>query len=74
MPEQKISVAQAVTAYTINNALTGKQEQDLGTIERGELADIVILSDNIFTIAAEDIINARVTLTMIGGEVMYQLQ
>jgi len=74
VPEQKISVAQAVTAYTINNAWAGKQEQDLGTIERGELADIVILSDNIFTIAAEDIINARVTLTMIGGEVMYQLQ
>lgn len=40
----------------------------------GELADIVILSDNIFTIAAEDIIDIKVTLTMIGGEVMYQLQ
>ena len=72
MPEQKISVAQAVTAYTINNALTGKQEQDLGTIEPGKLADIVILSDNIFTIVAEDIIDTMVTL--IGGEVMYQLQ
>jgi predicted amidohydrolase YtcJ len=74
VPEQKISVAQAVTAYTINNAWAGKQEEDLGTIEPGKLADIVILSDNIFTIVAEDIINTRVTLTMIGGEVMYQLQ
>jgi predicted amidohydrolase YtcJ len=74
VPEQKITVEQAVTAYTINNAWAGKQEQDLGTIEPGKLADIVILCDNIFTIATEDIIDARVTLTMIGGEVMYQLK
>jgi predicted amidohydrolase YtcJ len=74
VPEQKISVAQAVTAYTINNAWAGKQEQDFGTIEPSKLANIVILSDNIFTNAAEDIIDTKVTLTMIGGEVMCQLQ
>jgi len=73
VPEQKISVEQAVKAYTINNAWAGLQEKDLGTIEVGKLADLVILSDNIFTIAEEEIIDVEVVLTMIGGQVFYRL-
>lgn len=72
VPEQKISVEQAVRAYTVNNAYAGKQEQDLGTIEVGKLADLVMLSENIFEIPPEQIIDTKVLLTMIGGEVMYQ--
>jgi predicted amidohydrolase YtcJ len=72
VPEQKISVEQAVTAYTINNAWAGFQEDDLGTIEAGKLADLVILSDNIFEIAPQNIIDVEVVLTMIGGEVAYR--
>ena len=72
VPQQKISVEQAVIAYTVNNAWSGNQEQDLGTIAVGKLADLVILSDNIFEIPAEEIINTRVNLTMIDGKVAYQ--
>ncbi len=72
VPKQKISVQQAVTAYTVNNAWAGLQEEDLGTLEAGKLADMVMLSDNIFTIAPERIINTQVLLTMVGGEVMYR--
>lgn len=71
VPEQKISVQQAVTAYTVNNAWAGKQEDKLGTIEVGKLADLVILSDNIFEIAPQQIYNTRVDLTMVGGQLMY---
>lgn len=72
VPEQKISVAQAITAYTLNNAWSGNQEQDLGSIEVGKLADLVMLSDNLFEIEPKDIINARVVLTMIDGEVVFE--
>ncbi len=72
VPEQKISVEQAVRAYTVNNAWSGKQEQDLGTLEAGKLADLVILGDNIFEIPPEQIMDTKVKLTMIGGRIMYQ--
>jgi len=44
---------------------------DLGSLEVDKLADLVILSENIFEIAPEDIINTKVVLTMVGGDVMY---
>ena len=50
VPEQRITVEQAVKAYTINNAYAGFQEDDAGTIEVGKLADMVIISENIFEI------------------------
>lgn len=71
VPEQKISVEEAVKAYTVNNAFAGFQEDELGSIEVGKLADLVILSEDIFEIDAENIINTKVTLTMVGGDVMY---
>lgn len=72
IPNEKISVEQAVKAYTINNAYGGNQEDDLGTIEVGKLADLVVISDNIFKINPEEIINSTVVMTMIGGQVLFQ--
>ena len=72
VPAQKINVEQAVRAYTVNNAWAGFQENQLGSIEVGKLADLVMLSEDIFKIPAKEIINTRVLLTMIGGEVMYR--
>ncbi len=73
VPEQKITVEQAVKAYTINNAWAGFQENDLGTIEAGKLADLVVISDNIFEIAPENIKDTKVLMTMVGGQVMYSI-
>jgi len=72
IPKEKITVAQAITAYTLNNAWAGNQEHELGSIEVGKLADLVIISDNLFEIAPKDIIDARVVLTMIDGQVMFR--
>lgn len=72
IPEQKISVEQAVKAYTINNAWIGSQEDVLGTIEPGKLADLVIVSDNIFEIEPAKIKDTRVLMTMIDGKIMYR--
>jgi predicted amidohydrolase YtcJ len=71
IPEEKITVEQAIRAYTLNNAFSGSQENELGSIEVDKLADLVILSDNILEIDPQEIINTEVTLTMVGGEVMY---
>lgn len=72
IPEQKVTVEQAVKAYTINNAWIGNQEDLLGTIETGKLADLVMISDNIFEIEPEMIKDTRVLMTIIDGKVAYQ--
>ncbi|MEO8168673.1 MAG: amidohydrolase [bacterium] len=71
-PEQKISVQEAVEAYTINNAFAAYEENEKGTIEEGKLADFVILSDDIFTIAPETIRNVQVEMTVLGGKIVYK--
>ncbi len=55
IPEQRITVAQAVHAYTVGSAFAEHQEKVKGSIEPGKLADIVVLSDDIFSIAPESI-------------------
>ncbi len=67
-----ISVEQAVRAYTIGSAFAEFQENIKGTIEVGKLADIVILSDDIFSIDRSKIRNVRVETTIVGGKVVYQ--
>jgi predicted amidohydrolase YtcJ len=72
VPEQKISIAEAVTAYTSGSAYAEFQEAEKGTIARGKLADLVILSDDIFTIPPAGIKNVKVLTTIAGGRVVYQ--
>ena len=72
VPEQKIAVADAVTAYTRGAAFAEFQERDKGTIARGKLADLVILTDDILAIAPDRIKEVRVITTVVGGNVIYQ--
>lgn len=72
IPEEKVTVEQAVKAYTTNNAWIGNQENDLGTIEAGKLADLVIISDNIFEIDPADIKDTKVLMTIINGDIKYR--
>ena len=67
-----ISIEQAARAYTIGPAFAEFQENVKGTLEVGKLADIVILSDDIFSIDKAKIRSARVETTMVGGKVVYQ--
>jgi predicted amidohydrolase YtcJ len=70
-PEQKISVIEAVDAYTLGSAYAAFQEKDRGSLEVGKLADLVVLSQDIFT-APERIAETHVVLTMVGGKVVYE--
>lgn len=72
VPEQKISVAEAVRAYTAGSAYAEGQEARKGTLEPGKLADLVVLSKDIFAIDPAAIAGVRVDLTLLGGRVVHE--
>ena len=72
VPEQKISVEETVRAYTAGSAYAEFQEHVKGTIAPGKLADLVLLSRDIFKIDAKEIENVKVVLTMVDGRVVYE--
>jgi hypothetical protein len=72
VPEQRITVAEAVHAYTVGSAFAEHQEAIKGSIEPGKLADLAVLSADIFHIAPEEIAKTRVALTVFNGTVIYQ--
>lgn len=72
IPEQKITVEEAVRAFTWGSAYAEFQENWKGTLETGKLADIIILSDDIFTIDPVKIGQAKVLTTISDGKVVYE--
>lgn len=70
-PEQKIDMQQAVTAYTLGAAYAEHEEKNKGTIEPGKLADLIVLDRDIFSVPPEEILSAKVELTMMGGEIVF---
>jgi predicted amidohydrolase YtcJ/beta-lactamase class A len=71
VPEQKVSVEEAVRAYTASCAYAEFAERDKGTLEAGKLADVVVLSQDIFRIPAEQIEKTEIVYTIVGGRVAY---
>ena len=71
IPEEKITVEQALRAYTTGCAFAAFEEAEKGTIARGKLADIVILSDDVFAIPPGKLKDVRVVLTVVGGNVVH---
>ena len=72
VPEQKISVAETVRAYTVGSAHAEFQENEKGTITPGKLADLVILSRDIFKIDPNEIENVKVVMTIMDGRIVYE--
>jgi predicted amidohydrolase YtcJ len=72
VPEQKISVEEAVRAYTVGSAYAEFQEAVKGTITAGRLADLVILSRDIFKIDPKEIETTNVLMTILDGRVIYE--
>ena len=71
IPEQKISVEQALRAYTAGAAFAGFQDRDVGVLRPGMLADIVMIDRDLTRIAPESIRDAKVMLTMVGGRIVF---
>lgn len=72
IPEERITVEEAVDCYTINAAYASFQEEIIGSIEVDKLADMVVLSENIFEIEPAEIKNAEVEMTVLDGEIIYK--
>ena len=70
-PQQRLTVEEAVRGFTWGAAYAGYMEDRLGTLAPGELADLVVLSDDIFRIDPMDILKTDVLGTMIGGRFFY---
>ncbi len=71
VPEQKITVAEAIRAYTMGSAYASFDEKIKGSIEPGKLADMVVVSDDILSIPAVEIEKTRVETTVFDGKVIY---
>lgn len=72
VPEQKITVAEAIRAYTLGSAYASFDETRKGSLEVGKLADFAVLSDDILKINPIEIEKVRVVMTIFDGKVVYE--
>lgn len=70
-PSQAVTVEEALRAYTILGAYSGREETIKGSLEVGKLADLAVLDRDLMTIPANDIPNVEVDMTVVSGTVMY---
>ncbi len=71
-PEQKISVQEAIEAYTLQSAYSVFDENRLGSLKAGKLADLVVLSADILAVPAEEIAEIEVLITVVDGRVVFE--
>lgn len=71
-PRQRITVEEALRAYTAGSAHAGFAEDELGTLAEGKLADIVVLDRDILDVKPEEIWDTRVVLTIVDGRIVYE--
>jgi predicted amidohydrolase YtcJ len=70
-PDQHLTREEALRSYTAANAIAAFEEDVKGVLAPGKLADLVVLSQDIMTVADDDIPNARVDHTIVGGQMRY---
>ncbi len=71
-PEQKISVHEALKAYTINNAYAAFESHIRGSIKAGKLADITVCDRNLLKIDPQDILEMNVIMTIVDGKIVFE--
>lgn len=72
VPAERISMAQALRAYTAGSAAACGRASELGTIEAGKLADFVVLDRNLLTCSEDEILQTEVVATYVGGACVYE--
>jgi predicted amidohydrolase YtcJ len=70
-PKEALTREQAVIAYTLTAAYAEFEEKEKGSLEPGKLADLAVLSQDIFRVAAEDLPKTESVLTLVGGKIVY---
>ena len=71
-PQEKITVEDALRAYTMGSAYAGFMDDKLGTITKGKLADLVLIDRDLTTMPADSLDRARVMMTLVGGRIVYR--
>lgn len=70
-PKEALTREQAIIAYTLTSAYAEFAERDKGSLEPGKLADLAVLSQDIFRVAPEELTKTESVLTMVGGKIVY---
>jgi predicted amidohydrolase YtcJ len=70
---ERISLKDALLAYTAAPSYGSFREKELGRIEAGQLADIIVLDRNLFAVPCEEIKEAKVVFTMVDGKVVHKI-
>ena len=73
-PSEKLTVEEAIQAYTLNTAYAGFEDTIKGTITVGKLADLVVLSDNLLTMDPNAIKDVKVQMTVVNGKIVHREQ
>jgi predicted amidohydrolase YtcJ len=71
LQDESLSVMEAIEFYTLGSAYATFEEEIKGSLKEGKLADIVVLSKDLFSIPEEEILNTEVVYTILGGKVIY---
>lgn len=70
-PQEKISIEEALDAYTYGSAYAAKREKDLGTLEEGKFADMILIDRNLFECTHQEIRDAKIIATIFDGKIVY---
>jgi predicted amidohydrolase YtcJ len=71
LPEEKFEIKDAIQCYTLNSARACGMDEKVGTLEAGKYADIIVLDTNILECTPEELFNAAVDVTYLGGEIIF---
>jgi predicted amidohydrolase YtcJ len=71
-PDEKLSMADAIEAYTLGSAYAEFQEKEKGSIAPGKWADLAVMEENLFQIPKKAILKAAVTMTILAGKIIYK--
>jgi predicted amidohydrolase YtcJ len=71
-PDQRLTREEALESYTIDPAYAAFEEDVLGSLTPGKLADLVVLSQDIMTVPPADILKTQAVVTMVGGRVVFE--
>ncbi len=70
-PQERLTVAEALRGYTYGAACSHNRGHELGTLESGKLADIIVVDRNLMTVQARELLDAKVVFTMMDGQIVY---
>jgi predicted amidohydrolase YtcJ len=71
-PDQRLTLPELLAGYTRNGAYAEFMEDKVGSLEGGKLADVIVLSQDLFQVPASSVSKTKVVLTVVGGKVVWR--